>query len=358
MNAVFELHEIEPSLPLQADTGIVLGTRFAGPVVRRYARHNFSLPTQHFTARRVVLDPVTAMVFHEGAPLPWSCFFGPYDLRVPGDWSAAEVRQRNGCQTINGRRVYCGFNRHWRNYAHWITQCVPAIAGYAMEPGFADGVLLLPEISAAYEQALTLAGIALPEVVYVDMDQALAVDELVYSSLLLHHFAPSVLARQVFARMVAAVMAEPDTTAGNDRIYVCRIDSTARPMTNESELICLLAEHGIEPVVPGSMPLPEQIRRFHAASLVVGPHGAGLGNIVFCRPGSVMYELIPDHWTNSFVGPSINLFAQTSSMHYWADAHPAHGTFAQYGHQVPWTADLAVTEQRLAQITAAHPWHS
>ncbi len=295
------------------------------------------------------------MVFHEGTPLPWSCFFGPYDLRVPGDWSAAGVRQRNGCRTIGGRRVYCGFNRHWRNYAHWITQCVPAIAGYAMEPEFADGVLLLPEINATYRQALVLAGIALPEVVHVDPDHTVAVEELVYSTLLLHHFAPSVLARWVFERMVTAATADADAAEAVDQIYVSRADSTARPMTNEGELVRLLADHGIEPVIPGTMSLAEQIRQFRAARLVVGPHGAGLGNIVFCRPRSVMYELIPDHWTDSFVGPSINLFAQTSGMHYWADAHPAHGTFAQYGHQVPWTVDLAVTQERLAQIAAAHP---
>lgn len=355
MNAVFELREIEPSLPLRDETEIALGTRFRGPVVRRYARHGFSLPTQHFTAHRVVLDPVTAMVFHAGMPLPWSCFFGPHDSRVPGDWSGAEVRHRSGSRSITGRRVYCGFNRHCRNYAHWITQCVPAIAGYALEPEFADGILLLPDIGAAYEEALVLAGITLPEVVRVDLDHTLAVEELVYSSLLLHHFAPSVLARRVFDRMVTAAMAQPEATTTTDRIYVSRVDSTARPMTNEDELVRLLARHGIEPLIPGTMSLREQVCRFRAASLVVGPHGAGLGNIVFCRPKSMIYELIPEHWINSFVGPSINLFAQTSRMHYWADAHPSLGTFTQYGHQVPWTVDLVVTEERLTQIEAAHP---
>jgi capsular polysaccharide biosynthesis protein len=262
------------------------------------------------------------------------------------------ARERNGRQTITGRRVFCGFNRHWQNYAHWLTQCVPAIAGYALDPGFRDGVLLLPRLPEGYERALTLVGIALPEIVRADMDTVLAADELVYSSLLLHHDMPSCLARRVFDHLSQSVCADPlpDTW-----IYVSRADSSARPMRNEVELATTLAAFGIETVVPGTLSIEQQIRTFRAARLVIGPHGAGLGNIVFCRPRTVMYELMPEHWADSFVGPSINLFAQTSRMHYWADCHPVQGNWAQFGHKVPWAADLEVTLARLGQIIERYP---
>jgi len=296
------------------------------------------------------------MAFHEGIALPWSCFFGPYDGRVPNDIASADARAGNGCRTLRGRRVYCGFNRHYRNYAHWITQCVPAIAGYATEPGFKDGILLLPPLPARYERALALAGIPLPEIALADPDRAISVDEFVYSTLLCYHYAPSCLAHRVFAQMIASACGEAHACASDlpRRIFVSRADSAARPMRNEAELSVRLAELGIVTITPGAMPLEDQIRHFHAARLVVGPHGAGLANIVFCLPGSVMYELMPEHWTDSFVGPSINLFAQTAGMNYCMDTHRVHGTWASHGHDVPWTVDITATIDRAADLIKAY----
>ena len=173
-------------------------------------------------------------------------------------------------------------------------------------------LLLLPPLPPAHERALELAGIKLPEIVRANMECCAAAEELVYSSLLGHHYAPSFLARRVFDRMRAAcVTAEPEATPLNERIYVSRTDAGARPMSNEAELRGPAGRLGIATIVPGLLSVDEQIRRFHAARLVVGPHGAGLGNVVFCRPKSIMYELMPEHWSASFVGPSINLFAQS-----------------------------------------------
>jgi Glycosyltransferase 61 len=356
MASVFELREIEPSFPLSSKADIFLGSRFHPQVARRYARHSFSLPTQHITARNVVFDPVTAMVFHEGTPMPWSCYFGPHDPRVLGDCAAAATRERNGRLQLRGRRVYCGFNRHHANYLHWTTECIPAIAGYAIEPEFVDGILLLPALNTQQWRALALAGLKLPEIAEVSADRVVAVDELVYSSLLLPHYAPSKLGRGVFDRIIRAACG-PEARAGERperRIYVWRLDASRRPMTNEDALVEYLIERGIEPIIPSTLTVDEQVRLFHEAVLVLGPHGAGLGNVVFCRPGAVLYELLPDHWTHSFLGPCINLFAQGTGMHYWADAHESHGTFAQFGHKVPWTVDLDLTLERLAQIESTY----
>lgn len=353
MALVFETWPVAPSNALTATPDIVLGPGFPPAVAARYGRHGFSLPVQHVLAWGVVLDPATAMVFHQGTPLPWSCFFGPHDGRVRPDCAAAAERERSGRTRVSGRRVYCGFNRHWQNYAHWVTQSIPAIAGYAQDPAFRDGILLLPSaLPAGYQRALELARIPLPEIMRVDMNTAVAIDELVYSSLLLHHDAPCCLSRAVFARMASEACPEPPPDGW---IYVSRADSSARPMRNEPALQDALAAFGIETVLPGALSVEDQIRKFRGARLVIGAHGAGLGNIVFCRPGTVMYELMPAHWVDSFVGPSIGLFAQTAGMHYWVDLHPAQGSWAQYGHKVPWTADMDVTLNRLVQIIDRYP---
>jgi capsular polysaccharide biosynthesis protein len=83
------------------------------------------------------------------------------------------------------------------------------------------------------------------------------------------------------------------------RIYIDRRASPARPLTNESAVIAALTRYGFEPVRLESMSVADQIRLFRGAEAVVAPHGAALTNIGFCRPGTLVIELLMDaycHW--------------------------------------------------------------
>jgi capsular polysaccharide biosynthesis protein len=42
----------------------------------------------------------------------------------------------------------------------------------------------------------------------------------------------------------------------------------------------------------------EQINAFRGAKVVVGPHGAGLANLMFCRPGTTVVELFNRSYVN------------------------------------------------------------
>ena len=45
----------------------------------------------------------------------------------------------------------------------------------------------------------------------------------------------------------------------------------------------------------GLMTLEDQVRIFHSADLVVGPHGAGVMNVGFCEPGAALLELFSEY---------------------------------------------------------------
>ncbi|MFZ2468219.1 glycosyltransferase family 61 protein [Parvibaculum sedimenti] len=81
------------------------------------------------------------------------------------------------------------------------------------------------------------------------------------------------------------------------RIYVSRNTQagTIRQILNEQELVARLEPLGFQVVDPGTTPLSAQIDLFSRASIVVGPHGAGLANILF-RTGAPMalVEMIND----------------------------------------------------------------
>jgi hypothetical protein len=63
----------------------------------------------------------------------------------------------------------------------------------------------------------------------------------------------------------------------------------------------LESTHDVLAVETGDLSLLEQVQLFRYSDGVVGPHGAALSNIVFCRPGSIVVELpTTEHSSMSF----------------------------------------------------------
>jgi hypothetical protein len=76
------------------------------------------------------------------------------------------------------------------------------------------------------------------------------------------------------------------------RVYVPR--KGQRKVANEEELIPILRRFGFE--VYDLDDVEDEAAFFSECEIVVGPHGAGLTNLVFCSPGTKVLELIPsDH---------------------------------------------------------------
>jgi capsular polysaccharide biosynthesis protein len=87
------------------------------------------------------------------------------------------------------------------------------------------------------------------------------------------------------------VMACMETGPATDLLFVSRRDAKVRRVINESEVEAKLLALGFSSVVPGEMSVPDQIRRFSRARVVVGAHGAAFGNLVFCAPGTHVIEM-------------------------------------------------------------------
>ena len=81
------------------------------------------------------------------------------------------------------------------------------------------------------------------------------------------------------------------TSAFGERIYVTREQARRRKISNEAELWSELQAAGFAKVRLEELTWPEQINAFRHAKVVVAPHGAGLANLVFCRPGTRAVEI-------------------------------------------------------------------
>ena len=83
------------------------------------------------------------------------------------------------------------------------------------------------------------------------------------------------------------------------RLYLDRRGSALRPLVNEDAVVEALRPLGFVPMRPETLSLPDQVRLFRGARAIVAPHGSGLTNLGFCRPGCAVLELHMDayvHW--------------------------------------------------------------
>lgn len=92
-----------------------------------------------------------------------------------------------------------------------------------------------------------------------------------------------------------------------ERIYVSRrgLDHSRR-LLNEGELEAALEQRGFTSISPQGLPFADQVRLFRHARVVIGPGGAGMFNVAFCRPGVRVVTLESGvKWLDSH----LNLFA-------------------------------------------------
>lgn len=94
------------------------------------------------------------------------------------------------------------------------------------------------------------------------------------------------------------------------RLLISRSDTSYRRIANEAEVAAFLAPFGFATINPGRLGFAEQIATFRDATHVIGPHGAGLANILFCAPGTHVLEAFHPHygtWAYAMAATTLDL---------------------------------------------------
>lgn len=78
------------------------------------------------------------------------------------------------------------------------------------------------------------------------------------------------------------------------RLYLTRNDARTRRVKNENELMLLLGRFGFRRYSLKGMSFDEQLNLFASAEAIIAPHGAGIANIIACKPGTKLFELVSE----------------------------------------------------------------
>jgi capsular polysaccharide biosynthesis protein len=184
-------------------------------------------------------------------------------------------------------------------YGHWLMDCLPGAIRLRDELLATGRRLLTPPLQAWQRQAIAWLGLG-SLIEEIDERIVLARD-LLYPSHLDSSGAerPSPEIAETFAALAGG--AAPLLGESPGLIYVSREgQGPKRQMENERALASALESIGFQISQPELLPVGKQAELFAAAGVVIGPHGSGLGNIGFCRPGSIVVDLLtsgmPDPW--------------------------------------------------------------
>ncbi|WP_144928060.1 glycosyltransferase family 61 protein [Halorubrum salsamenti] len=107
----------------------------------------------------------------------------------------------------------------------------------------------------------------------------------------------------------------PDSGTNSDtpeKVYISRQEaSRERKVVNQNQLKGILEKYGFETYKLETLPFKEQLETFYKADVIMGPHGAGLLNMIFADDPTVI-ELFPE----SVIKPHFHFLADMFDFDY------------------------------------------
>lgn len=123
---------------------------------------------------------------------------------------------------------------------------------------------------------------------------------------------PSVRTSRLLTEFAAPLIAT--APAFGERLYISRENASRRRVVNHAELWRHLESRGFTKIVAESLTWKEQINAFAHAKVIVAPHGAGMANLVFCRPETRVIEF----FNRAYVNPCFEHVAANGGLNYQA----------------------------------------
>ena len=149
--------------------------------------------------------------------------------------------------------------------------------------------------------------------------------------------------RWVCEWLVASFLDSPaaGVPATPELLYVSRQHGRKRRIHDAARVEAMLERRGFVALYPERHSVAEQARIFNGARVVLGLHGSGFQNLVFCRPGSALVEVHEPHPTRTTNAYWV-LSRQTGVRYYGLEARRASESSAEQ--------DLVVDADALERI--------
>lgn len=217
---------------------------------------------------------------------------------IARDYLAYHRRNAAEVETLTEGPYFRLAGRWSQNYYHWLMDYLPqvrALEQYADKRGEEPTILLAHNPPQWLQDSLEILGYGPND--WIEWNGGVVnVDRLVLSthtrySVLQSPRAVEWLVDRIRTERPALFDADGETPS---RIYISRSDADQRRVANESEILNHLEEECFERYVLSDLTFEEQISLFSNAEVIIGPHGAGLVNMIFADSPHVV-EIFGDY---------------------------------------------------------------
>ena len=224
---------------------------------------------------------------------------------LPFDWLPVYWKLRFGSLSLQGHLdadILPLFQRKYPNYYHWLMDELPKLRAIDHYPGEVT-IGLEPDLPSYVTESLEYLGFT--DYVHIDETPVTADSILAVSNRTPRFVNLSYVDDEYVSWLRERVLDRARDPSRTERIYVSRENSAAREVVNRDALLAELRKLGFESYALEERSFKDNVELFANAEIIVGPHGAGLTDIVFADDTAVV-ELN----TLSAPQPSFYLLAQ------------------------------------------------
>ncbi len=236
-------------------------------------------------------------------------------------------------------------------YYHWLFDAMPKL-GLLKKLGIFDQIdyFLVPNYVDKYQiEYLDYFGIPASKVINAELEKHIQADKLYVASYVRvddHH------PKWTLDFLYNSLIKSPKKSSADKRIYIARGDAAVnRKVINEAELIEMLKKYDFEIQYLSELSVVDQAKLFNAASVVVGAHGAGLSNLVYCEPGTKVLEFFPDQYVRHLFYDICN--KRGIKYDYVLCSSEGTATNASDGQRISLIANVDLIEEKLKSLLAS-----
>jgi hypothetical protein len=209
-------------------------------------------------------------------------FSGLFDIDLVHEGRVPNPRRIRGSVAV----LASGLSQ--RNYYHWVVESLPRLR-LLEEAGVAPDYYYIPARYPFHRLSLEALGINPKRFIFARKFTHIQADTLYACTRPRMEMTPQNAA--YLYRLLAGQPWSKTESTPRRNLYIARKACDPRNVMNEGEVLAALKPWGFTKHYLEDLTVREQIELFQQADFVIGPHGAGLVNTVFCRPGTCVIEI-------------------------------------------------------------------
>jgi len=196
-------------------------------------------------------------------------------------------------------------------YSFWLLEALPKIYYFKKKyPELEKSTLLVNAISSFVRESLEMLGLNSVSIIQKNNTNHIFRSNLIVT---LQNARSERYTQKWAIEYLRKSFLETKNSSPRKRIFICRQSAKSRRVVNWRECIEVLDRYGFISIDPASLNLKESISLISSAKIIMGVHGAGLANIIFCPPTATIIELFGAHYTTQY-----RILAQQLGLQYFA----------------------------------------